>query len=110
MNTDFFGDDHIAPTNEQTQTQTQTQMIGGQVILPRRSTSKNPPNLTFHARRQAGLRGLALDRLTHQQQDDWKAATGQDSPPRWVLIDRLGKIQGYHYTLYDVIQSLKPIA
>lgn len=79
--------------------------------IQRRDGAKWPPNLTFHARRQASIRGMTLDRLTNQEQEDWKAATGyQDHPPRWILRDhRTGKVKGYHYTLSEVLASFGPV-
>lgn len=72
-----------------------------------RPGAKFPPNLTFHARRQAKIRGITLDRLTWTQQEDWKASTGFDNPPRWVMSGAQGKVIGYYYTLHDVLKDLE---
>lgn len=78
--------------------------------IARREGAKWPPNLTFHARRQASIRGMTLDRLTNQEQENWKAATGYpDHPPRWILRDNAGKVKGYHYTLSEVLASFGPV-
>lgn len=73
-----------------------------------KANAKSPVNVAFHARRQAALRGMSVDRLSDLERSAWRQSSGISSglPPRWVLRDaRTRETRGYYYTLPGVLQA-----